>query len=134
MSTHKLVGLAIAVAVPVQITFGYKHHVNYIKYGERTTSSLVHIYLGQALFIASNVNVLLGLLHGRKSGTLRWLWAVVVLFEMLAVGTIIFAKRTKTGKGYGQVEGEEFDPFVIGDEAEKLRDPESFDSGPSNVS
>jgi hypothetical protein len=32
------------------------------------------------------------------------------------------------------VEGEEFDPFVIGDEAEKLRDPESFDSGPSNVS
>lgn len=56
-SMHKLFGLAIAIAAPVQIIFGYKHHTNYIKYGQRTRASSVHIYLGRALFIALNVNV-----------------------------------------------------------------------------
>ncbi|KAG9194334.1 hypothetical protein G6011_04369 [Alternaria panax] len=134
VSVHKLVGLAIAVAVPVQITFGYKHHINYLKYGERTRSSLVHIYLGRSLFIALNVNVFLGLLHGKKSSALRWLWVVVVFLEMLAVGMMMFAKRTGTEKDYGHVEGEEFDPFVVGDEEEKLRDPDSFDEQPGNAS
>ncbi|OAG17159.1 CBD9-like protein [Alternaria alternata] len=133
-SIHKMIGLAIAVAVPVQITFGYKHHMNYVKYGERTRSSLVHVYLGRALFLALNLNVFLGLSHGRKSITLRWLWAMVVSIEMLAVGTMMFAKRTDNKKGYGHVEGEEFDPFVIGDEEEKLRDPESFEEGSSKGS
>jgi hypothetical protein len=133
-SIHKMIGIAIAVAVPVQITFGYKHHMNYVKYGERTRSSLVHVYLGRALFLALNLNVFLGLLHGRKSITLRWLWAMVVSIEMLAVGTMMFAKRTDNKKGYGHVEGEEFDPFVIGDEEEKLRDPESFEEGSSKGS
>ncbi|RYO70608.1 hypothetical protein AA0113_g2927 [Alternaria arborescens] len=133
-SIHKMIGIAIAVAVPVQITFGYKHHMNYVKYGERTRSSLVHIYLGRALFLTLNLNVFLGLLHGRKSITLRWLWAMVVSIEMLAVGMMMFAKRTDNKKGYGQVEGEEFDPFVIGDEEEKLKDPGSFDEGSSKGS
>ncbi|CAN9178727.1 unnamed protein product [Alternaria sp. RS040] len=133
-SIHKMIGLAIAVAVPVQITFGYKHHINYIKYGERTRSSLVHVYLGRILFLALNLNVFLGLLHGRKSIKLRWLWAMVVFIEMLAISMMMFAKRTNIKKGYGHVEGEEFDPFVIGDEEEKLRDPDSFDEGSSKAS
>ena len=117
--------------MPIQIIFGYKHHINYVKYRERTTSSLAHIYLGRTLFVALNGNVFLGLLHGKKSSSFRLLWAAIVLFEMLAIGTMIFAKRNNTGKGYGHVKGEEFDPFVIGDEEEKPRDSNSFDSGPS---
>jgi hypothetical protein len=117
--------------VPVQITFGYKHHLNYIKYGERTRSSLIHIYLGRFLFLALNLNVFLGLLHGKKGSALRWLWVVIVFFEMLTIGMMIFAKRTDREKGWGHVEGEEFDPFVIGDEEEKSRD---LDSAASDAS
>jgi hypothetical protein len=56
-STHKLIGLAITVAVPVQLALGYKHHTNYVKYGRRTRPSFFHICLGRGLFIALNVNV-----------------------------------------------------------------------------
>ena len=129
-----MVGLAIAIGVPIQIIFGYKHHINYVKYGERTTSSLIHIYLGRTLFVALNGNVFLGLLHGRKSSAIRLLWAAIVLIEMLVLGTMIFSKRSNKGKDYGHMKVEEFDPFVIGDEEEKSRDSNSFDAGPSNSS
>lgn len=124
---HKLIGLSITMGVPVQITFGYKHHINYIKYGKRTTSCFVHIYLGRALFVALNGNVLLGLLHARERSILQWVWVAIVLCEIFAVGFMIFAKRTKKENGYKCVDSEELDPFAIGDEEEKLRDSKSLD-------
>lgn len=50
------------------------------------------------------------------------------------VSIMIVAKRKTAAKGYGHVEGDEFDPFVIEDDEEKLTDPEEFGPGPSNPS
>ena len=120
--------------MPVQVAFGYRHHLNYIKFGQRTRVSLFHIYLGRALFIALNINVFMsvsvlvsssrtislifyrGLLHAGKGSALKWMWVAIVFVETLALGGMMFARRTSAEKGYKNVEGDDVDPFVIGEE------------------
>lgn len=44
---------------------------------------------------------------------------MMFLAETIAFSSLIFFKRTRSSQRYGSVEGEEVDPFTVGDEEEK---------------
>ncbi|PVI01717.1 CBD9-like protein [Periconia macrospinosa] len=118
-STHKLIGLAIMVGLPVQITAGYKHHINYVKYNRRTGSSFFHINLGRILFLALNINVFMGLWHARQRNAYIWGWGAVFFLESSAIIWVFLMNRRGVRKDYKNVPDHEIDPFEVGDDEEK---------------
>ena len=57
--THQILGIiTVAVLLP-QIYFGYSHHLNYKKLGQRTTVSYLHLWSGRSVVLLGMVNAVL---------------------------------------------------------------------------
>jgi len=91
-SAHQIVGLLLSISIPTQIVLGYKHHLNYVKFGRRTPVSYAHIMLGRSTWMLMSFNVFLGfeLAHQYDLLEIKYLLLVLSLTPTLGTG-VLFA-------------------------------------------
>lgn len=85
---HQAEGLAIMGSLILQGLLGWQHHRSYLKSGERTYISYIHIWLGRLVIVAGWTNLFTGLvLRGYPK---KYLAIMVTVIGAELVGIIVF--------------------------------------------
>lgn len=95
--THQILGIiAVAVLLP-QIYFGYSHHRNYKKLGQRTTVSHLHLWSGRSVVLLGMVNAVLGFVLA-DSNTGAVVVAVLAVTILVITALVVFfgAKKRRS--------------------------------------
>ncbi|KAH7625145.1 hypothetical protein B0T09DRAFT_66560 [Sordaria sp. MPI-SDFR-AT-0083] len=101
---HQWLGLAITLALVVQVILGWRHHMDFLRIRRRTWISYGHIWLGRGAVLAGWVNVILGLLLSGHSRIDVWGIGIFVGIEAVVVCWWVWraAQRKAIAGGNGQ--------------------------------
>ncbi|KAK1981462.1 hypothetical protein LZ30DRAFT_657375 [Colletotrichum cereale] len=138
---HQVLGLAIAGALVLQAYLGWKHHVDFVRIRRRTYISYAHIWMGRAVMLGGQMNLLLGLLLRGVAGLHVGLVAGFVILQssLLALWVRRRAKATEAGARvakYDALGGHDDGDDDDADEEESafaVGSPEEMDGGGSDT-
>lgn len=97
---HQILGIiAVAVLFP-QIYFGYAHHRNYKKLGQRTTISHFHLWSGKLIVLLGMVNAVIGfVLAGSNTGAIVIAVLAVIILVITSLVVFFGAKKQRSVLG-----------------------------------
>ncbi|KAH6675057.1 hypothetical protein B0J14DRAFT_588832 [Halenospora varia] len=110
--THKFFGFWILLCLGLTPTFGYLHHVRYLKLGRATGITIWHRRLGASILAGGWVNVLVGLKIAGQS-----IWYFIGAFVLMAISSTVIYSAPKLKKVIDTKRGKSV-RFVIGEDEE----------------
>jgi len=103
---HQGAGVAISLALGVQIVLGWRHHMVFLQVRHRTWVSHAHIWIGRVVLGAGWINVLTGLVISGYGGFNVAVFGALVVIEAGGVGLWVWVaqQRAKGKPAPGQTE------------------------------
>ncbi|KAL3295331.1 integral membrane protein [Colletotrichum asianum] len=95
-AVHQIVGIAIVLALSVQVILGLRHHVIFLRVRHRTWVSQAHAWLGRCVVVGGLGNILSGIvMAGHAKSAVFWLVSALIILGTASLTTWIYLARRR---------------------------------------
>lgn len=83
LGPHKIIGLVITSLLILQVWFGYRHHVVFVRTRKQSLWTTLHLWVGRTVLGMGILNVGIGLYYAKSSAAALVAWLVVMVVELI---------------------------------------------------
>ena len=92
---HQVIGLFIVITLSLQGLLGWKHHLDFVRTGRRSTISNIHMWLGRSMMILGPFNIISGLVLRNTSRASVVILSLAMCLETVGVSRYVQRARTR---------------------------------------